>query len=157
MALNYIWAAFFIIAFVVALLKWLLLGDSAVFGLMVQSTFDMAKTSVEIGIYLIGVMSLWLGIMKIGEEGGAIKLLTRIVSPFFSRLFPGVPKDVRAVGAMMTNFSANMLGLDNAATPLGLKAMQELQEVNDKKDTSSNAMIMFIVLNASGLTIVPVS
>lgn len=157
MALNYIWAGFFIIAFVVAVLKWVLLGDSAVFGAMVQSTFDMAKTSVEIAIYLIGVITLWQGIMKIGEEGGAIRVLTRIVSPFFSRLFPGVPKDHPAVGAMMMNFSANMLGLDNAATPLGLKAMQELQDINRDKDTASDAMITFIVLNTSGLTIVPVS
>lgn len=157
MALNYIWAGFFIIAFAVAVLKWVLLGDSAVFGAMVQSTFDMAKTSVEIAIYLIGVITLWQGIMKIGEEGGAIRVLTRIVSPFFSRLFPGVPKDHPAVGAMMMNFSANMLGLDNAATPLGLKAMQELQDINRDKDTASDAMITFIVLNTSGLTIVPVS
>lgn len=157
MALNYVWVSFFIIAFVVAVIRFLVLGDTEIFSLMVQSTFDMAKTSVEIAIYLIGVISLWQGIMKVGEEGGAVKALTRIVSPFFSRLFPEVPKDHPAVGAMMMNFSANMLGLDNAATPLGLKAMNELQEINPEKNKASNAMIMFIVLNTSGLTVVPVS
>lgn len=155
--MNYIWAGFFVVAFVVAIFRFLFLGDSAVFGDMVQSTFDMAKVSVDIAIYLIGVITLWQGIMKIGEEGGAVAILTRLVSPFFARLFPDVPKNHPAVGAMMMNFSANMLGLDNAATPLGLKAMQELQEANDTKETASDAMIMFIVLNTSGLTIVPVS
>lgn len=171
MALNYIWAGFFIIAFAVAVFRtlayyfrdalqweWAFLPENAqVFQALVQSTFDMARTSVEIAIYLIGVITLWQGIMKVGEEGGAVRVLTRIVSPFFSRLFPGVPKDHPAVGAMMMNFSANMLGLDNAATPLGLKAMQELQDINRDKDTASDAMITFIVLNTSGLTIVPVS
>jgi len=157
MALNFVWVFFFLIAFVVAVIRFVILGDTEIFSLMVQSTFDMAKTSVEIAIYLIGVISLWQGIMKVGESGGAIRVLTRIVSPFFSKLFPEVPKDHPAVGAMMMNFSANMLGLDNAATPLGLKAMNELQEINPKKEEASNAMIMFIVLNTSGLTVVPVS
>lgn len=124
---------------------------------MVQSTFDMSKTSVDISIYLIGVITLWQGIMKVGEKGGAVAVLTRAVSPFFTRLFPGIPKDHPAIGSMMMNFSANMLGLDNAATPLGLKAMQELQDSNTEKDQASDAMIMFIVLNTSGLTIVPIS
>jgi len=128
-----------------------------VFGDMVQSTFDMAKVSVDISIYLIGVITLWQGIMKVGEEGGAVNYLTRIVSPFFTKLFPELPKNHPAIGAMMMNFSANMLGLDNAATPLGLKAMQELQTVNEDKEVASNAMIMFIVLNTSGLTVIPVS
>ncbi len=157
MALNYVWVAFFLVAFVVALLRVLLFGDTAVFGDMVQSTFDMAKVSVDIAIYLIGVITLWQGIMKVGEEGGAVNYLTRLVGPFFNKLFPGVPKDHPAVGAMIMNFSANMLGLDNAATPLGLKAMNELQSLNKEEDTASDAMIMFIVLNTSGLTLVPVS
>lgn len=157
MALNYIWVSFFLIAIAVAVVRFIFMGDTEIFSLMVQNTFDMAKTSVEIAIYLIGVISLWQGIMKVGEEGGAVRVLTRLVSPFFSKLFPEVPKDHPAVGAMMMNFSANMLGLDNAATPLGLKAMNELQEINPEKDKASNAMIMFIVLNTSGLTIVPVS
>jgi spore maturation protein SpmA len=157
MALNYIWIAFFLVAFLVAILKLIFLGDTQVFGDMVQSTFDMAKVSVDISIYLIGVISLWQGIMKIGEEGGAVNYLTRIVSPFFTKLFPELPKNHPAIGSMMMNFSANMLGLDNAATPLGLKAMQDLQSNNDKEEVASNAMIMFIVLNTSGLTIVPVS
>ncbi len=156
MALNYIWAGFFVVGFAVALLRFLT-GETGVFADMVQSTFDMAKTSVDIAIYLIGVISLWQGIMRVGEKGGAVRHLTRLVSPFFSRLFPEVPKNHPAIGAMMMNFSANMLGLDNAATPLGLKAMNELQELNPEKDKASNAMIMFIVLNTSGLTIVPVS
>ncbi|MDC1222298.1 spore maturation protein [Salibacteraceae bacterium] len=157
MTFNYIWVGFFVVAFIVAVLKWLILGDTEVFGLMVQSTFDMSKTSVDISIYLIGVITLWQGIMKVGEQGGAVAVLTRAVSPFFTRLFPGIPKDHPAIGSMMMNFSANMLGLDNAATPLGLKAMQELQDSNTEKDQASDAMIMFIVLNTSGLTIVPIS
>ncbi len=157
MALNYIWVAFFLVAFAVALIKFFVAGDTQVFGDMVQSTFDMAKVSVDISIYLIGVISLWQGIMKIGEEGGAVNYLTRIVSPFFTKLFPELPKNHPAIGSMMMNFSANMLGLDNAATPLGLKAMQDLQSTNANQEAASNAMIMFIVLNTSGLTIVPVS
>src|SRR5688572_6160914 len=157
MVLNYIWVAFFLIAFVVALVKLLVFQDMEVFPAMLQSTFDMAKTGLEISIGLAGVMSLWLGLMKIGEKGGMIPILSRIVGPFFSRLFPGVPRDHPATGSIMMNFSANILGLDNAATPLGLKAMNELQELNPDKDTASNAQIMFLVLNASGLTIIPIS
>ncbi len=127
------------------------------FSALVKSTFDNAKTSVEISIYLIGVMTLWLGIMKIGEKGGVIKGLSRLVSPLFSRIFPGIPKDHPAMGSMVMNLSANMLGLDNAATPLGLKAMNELQEVNPSKDTASNAQIMFLMLNTAGMTIIPIS
>lgn len=157
MALNYIWIAFFLIAFVVALIKLVLFQDTQVFPAMLQSTFDMAKTGLEISIGLAGVMSLWLGLMKIGEKGGMVAILSRIVGPFFSRLFPGVPKNHPATGSIIMNFSANILGLDNAATPLGLKAMSELQEVNPDKDTASDAQIMFLVLNASGLTIIPIS
>lgn len=157
MALNYIWIAFFIIAFVVGLVKLIFFGDNEVFTKIMDSTFEMAETSVKISIYLIGVMSLWLGIMKIGENGGAVRALSRITGPFFNKLFPEIPKDHPANGSMLMNFCANMLGLDNAATPLGLKAMGELQELNPKKDTASNAQIMFLVLNTSGLTVVPVS
>ena len=157
MALNYIWGAFFLIAFVVALIKLLFLGDTEVFTKMVESTFTMAETSVNIAIYLIGVMTLWLGIMKIGEEGGAVKILSKIINPLFRKLFPELPKDHPAGGSMLMNFAANMLGLDNAATPLGLKAMNELQELNPNKDTASNAQIMFLVLNTSGLTVIPIS
>jgi spore maturation protein SpmA len=172
MALNYIWIGFFLLAFFTAILK--LIGyifkdfflqfgyhanpdDLMVFSHIVQSTFDMATTSVTISIGLIGAMALWLGIMKIGEEGGAINILSRIIGPFFQQLFPEVPKNHPAFGSMLMNFSANMLGLDNAATPLGLKAMNELQTLNPKPDTATNAQIMFLVLNASGLTIIPVS
>ncbi|MCH7681405.1 spore maturation protein [candidate division KSB1 bacterium] len=157
MALNYIWIAFFLIAFVVALIKLLFLGDSEAFTRIVASTFTMAETSVNIAIYLIGVMTLWLGIMKIGEDGGAIRILSKIISPLFRKLFPEIPKDHPAGGAMLMNFAANMLGLDNAATPLGLKAMKELQKLNPNKDTASNAQIMFLVLNTSGLTLIPIS
>jgi len=155
LALNYIWFAFFIIAFIVALVKLIVFQDTEVFPAMVNSTFDMAKTGFEISIYLSGVMALWLGLMKIGEEGGMVRVLSRLVGPFFSRLFPEIPEDHPANGAIIMNFSANLLGLDNAATPLGLKAMQEMQELNKKKDTASNAMIMFLVLNTSGLSIIP--
>ncbi len=173
MALNYIWVGFIIIGFLVALLRAFgylfrdffadklgVIFDAAdlqVFSAMVDSTFDMAKTSVDISIYLIGVMTLWLGIMKIGEKGGAINAIGKVVNPFFKKLFPEVPENHPAMGSMLMNFAANMLGLDNAATPLGLKAMNELQELNKKKDTASNGQIMFIVLNTSGLTIIPVS
>ena len=157
MALNYIWVAFFLIAFVVALVKLVFFGDMEVFPAMMQSTFDMAKTGLEISIGLAGVMSLWLGLMKIGEKGGMVAILSRVVGPFFSRLFPGVPRNHPATGSIIMNFSANILGLDNAATPLGLKAMSELQELNPDKDTASDAQIMFLVLNASGLTIIPIS
>ena len=157
MVLNYIWVAFFLIAFAVALIKLIVFQDVEVFPLMLQSTFDMAKTGLEISIGLAGVMSLWLGLMKIGEKGGMVPILSRFVGPFFSRLFPSIPKNHPATGSIIMNFSANILGLDNAATPLGLKAMSELQEINPDKDTASDAQIMFLVLNASGLTIIPIS
>jgi spore maturation protein SpmA len=157
MILNYIWVAFFLIAFVVALIKLVVFNDTTVFPAMLQSTFDMAKTGFEISIGLAGVMSLWLGLMKIGEKGGMVPILSRLVGPFFSRLFPEIPRNHPATGSIIMNFSANILGLDNAATPLGLKAMNELQEINPDKDTASNAQIMFLVLNASGLTVIPIS
>ena len=157
MALNYIWVAFFIIAFVVGLFRLIFYGDMEVFPNMVNGTFDSAKTGFEISLGLTGVLTLWMGLMKIGEMGGIIKVFSRIVGPFFSRLFPELPKDHPATGSIMMNFAANMLGLDNAATPLGLKAMKEMQETNTQKDTASNPMIMFLVLNTSGLTIIPIS
>jgi spore maturation protein SpmA len=157
MVLNYIWISFFILAFGVALVKLIVFNDTTVFPAMLQSTFDMAKTGFEISIGLAGVMSLWLGLMKIGERGGMIPILSKIVGPFFSRLFPEIPKNHPATGSIIMNFSANILGLDNAATPLGLKAMNELQEINPDKNTASNAQIMFLVLNASGLTVIPIS
>lgn len=157
MVLNYIWVAFFLIAFVVALVKLVFFQDLQVFPQMLQSTFDMAKTGFELSLALTAVMSLWLGIMKIGEKGGIIPILSKIAGPFFSRLFPEIPKNHPATGSIIMNFSANMMGLDNAATPLGLKAMKELQELNPVKDTASNAQIMFLVLNASGLTIIPLT
>jgi len=157
MALNYIWVSFFLIGFVVALIKLIFFQDVSVFPSMLQSTFDMAKTGFEISISLTGVMSLWLGLMKIGERGGIIPILSRLVGPFFSRLFPEVPRDHPATGSIIMNFSANILGLDNAATPLGLKAMSELQELNPDKETASNAQIMFLVLNTSGFTIIPLA
>lgn len=157
MVLNYIWVAFFLIAFAVALVKLIVFQDMEVFPAMLQSTFDMAKTGLEISIGLAGVMSLWLGLMKIGEKGGMVPILSRFVGPFFSRLFPSIPRNHPATGSIIMNFSANILGLDNAATPLGLKAMSELQEINPDKDTASDAQIMFLVLNASGLTIIPIS
>lgn len=157
MVLNYIWVSFFLIAFVVALVKLIFLGDMEVFPAMLQSTFDMAKTGLEISIGLAGIMSLWLGLMKIGEKGGMVPILSRLVGPFFARLFPGVPRNHPATGSIIMNFSANILGLDNAATPLGLKAMSELQELNPDKDRASDAQIMFLVLNASGLTVIPIS
>jgi spore maturation protein SpmA/spore maturation protein SpmB len=157
MALNYIWVGFFFIAFVVALIKLIFFQDISVFPEMMKASFDMAKSGFELSIGLTGVMTLWLGLMKIGERGGAIPILSRIVGPFFARLFPEIPRNHPATGAMIMNFSANILGLDNAATPLGLKAMKELQELNPQKDTASNAQIMFLVLNASGLTVIPLS
>lgn len=157
MVLNYIWVAFFLIAFVVALVKLIVFQDNTVFPAMLEATFSRARTGFEISIGLTGVMTLWLGLMKIGEKGGMIAILSRLVAPFFSRLFPDVPRNHPATGAIIMNFSANILGLDNAATPLGLKAMKELQEINPNKDTASNAQIMFLVLNASGLTIIPIS
>jgi len=158
MALNYIWISFFIIAFGIALIKLIFFGDNEIFKLLVEGLFDSTKTSVmDIALPLVGTMAFWLGIMNIGEKAGAINFLSRIVGPFFSRLFPEVPENHPASGQMMMNFSANMLGLDNAATPLGLKAMGTLQELNPQKETASNAQIMFLVLHTSGLTILPIS
>lgn len=156
MVLNYIWIGFFLIALIVGIIK-SILGDTAVFGDMVGITFDMAKAGFEISLYLTGILCLWLGIMKIGEKGGSVKMMSRLVGPFFNKLFPDVPEDHPARGSMLMNFSANMLGLDNAATPMGLKAMNELQELNADKKKASNAMIMFLVLNTSGLTLIPVT
>lgn len=157
MALNYIWAAFFLVAFVVALVKLIFFQDTEVFPALLAATFDKAKTGFEISLYLTGVMSLWLGLMKVGERGGMVPIIARLVGPFFSRLFPAVPKDHPATGSIIMNFSANILGLDNAATPLGLKAMDQLQELNPDKETASDAQITFLVLNTSGLTIIPLS
>ena len=157
MVLNYIWIAFFIIAFVVALVKLIFLGDFEVFPAMMDSTFASSKTAFEISLGLTGVLSLWLGVMKIGERGGVVNVLARLLSPVFTRLFPQIPKGHPVTGSIFMNIAANMLGLDNAATPLGLKAMEQMQELNTKKDTASDPMIMFLVLNTSGLTIIPVS
>ena len=157
MVLNYIWIAFFLIAFVVAVVKCACFGDMEVFSNIVGSTFDNAKLGFELSLGLTGVMTLWLGIMKVGEKGGAVNLLSKGVSPLFNRLFPDVPRNHPVHGSMVMNIAANMLGLDNAATPLGLKAMKELQELNPNKDRASNSMIMFLVLNTSGLTIIPIS
>ncbi|MCC6243739.1 MAG: hypothetical protein IT353_12925 [Gemmatimonadaceae bacterium] len=156
MTLNYIWLAFFLISLVVGLVK-LIGGDVTVFSAMTQATFDSAKTGFDISIGLTGVLTLWLGLMKVGEAGGAIGVMAKVVSPFFRRLFPEVPKDHPVLGSIIMNFSANMLGLDNAATPLGLKAMNELQSLNPDKETATNAQIMFLVLNTSGLTLIPIS
>ena len=157
MVLNYIWVAFFLIAFGVALVKLIFLGDVQVFTDIMNSTYDTARTGFEISLGLTGVLSLWLGIMKIGERGGMIELFSRGVAPLFSKLFPDIPRNHPASGSILMNISANMLGLDNAATPFGLKAMQELQEINPTKESASNPMIMFLVLNASGLTLIPVT
>ena len=157
MVLNYIWIAFFAIAFVIAVIKLLCFGDTEVFPAIMNSTFDTAKTAFEISLGLTGVLSLWLGVMKIGERGGVVNAMARLLSPVFTKLFPEIPKNHPVFGNIFMNISANMLGLDNAATPLGLKAMEELQALNAKKDIASNSMIMFLVLNTSGLTIIPVS
>lgn len=157
MVLNYIWVAFFIIAFVIAVIKLVFMGDYDVFPAMMDSTFASSKTAFEISLGLTGVLSLWLGIMKIGEKGGIIDVFARMLSPIFTKLFPDIPKGHPVTGSIFMNISANMLGLDNAATPLGLKAMEQLQELNTKKDTASNPMIMFLVLNTSGLTLIPIS
>jgi len=157
LVLNYIWIAFFLIAFIIAIFKLIVLGDTEIFPNLITATFDSAKTGFEISLGLTGVMTLWLGLMNIGEKGGAVNFLSRIVRPFFSRLFPEIPRDHPATGHILMNFSANMLGLDNSATPLGLKAMQSMQDLNLNKDTASNAQIMFLVLNTSGLTIIPIS
>ncbi|MCI5709640.1 MAG: spore maturation protein [Prevotella sp.] len=157
MVLNYIWIAFFLVAFVIATVKLIFMGDMTVFPAMMDSTFSSSKTAFEISLGLTGVLSLWLGIMKIGEKGGVVNVLARILSPVFAKLFPDIPKGHPVTGSIFMNIAANMLGLDNAATPLGLKAMEQLQELNPKKDTASNPMIMFLVLNTSGLTLIPVS
>lgn len=157
MVLNYIWIAFFVIAFVIGLAKLIFESDVSVFPAMMNATFDTSKTAFEISLGLTGVLSLWLGVMKIGEHSGFINALARVLSPVFSRLFPDIPKGDPATGAIFMNIAANMLGLDNAATPLGLKAMERLQTLNPRKDTASNPMIMFLVLNTSGLTLIPVS
>lgn len=157
MVLNIIFAAFFLIGFFFALWQWAFYGNQDVFPEMLEATFAMAKTAFEIALYLTGGMCLWLGIMKIGERGGAVNILARLVRPLFRRLFPDVPSDHPANASMLMNISANMLGLDNAATPLGLKAMQELQELNPDKERATNSQIMFLVLNTSGLTLIPIS
>ena len=157
MVLNYIWIAFFLVAFIIALVKLIFLGDVEVFPAMMDATFAQSKTAFEISLGLTGVLALWLGIMKIGERGGVVNVLARWLSPVFTRLFPQIPKGHPVTGSIFMNLSANMLGLDNAATPMGLKAMEQLQELNTQKDTASNSMIMFLVLNTSGLTLIPVS
>jgi spore maturation protein SpmA len=158
MALNYIWTGFFLVGFIAALAQWIFLGDTEIFKRIIDGTFDAAKMGVmDIALPLAGVMTLWLGIMNIGEKAGAVGWLAKVISPFFSRIFPDVPKDHPATGHMVMNFSANLLGLDNAATPFGLKAMESLQTLNPDKDTASNAQIMFLVLHTSGLTLIPLA
>ena len=157
MVLNYIWLAFFLTAFAVASVRLIFFGDTTVFPDIINSTFASSKTAFEISLGLTGVLSLWLGIMKIGEMGGVVNWFARILSPLFSKLFPDIPKGHPVTGSIFMNLAANMLGLDNAATPLGLKAMEGLQELNPRKETASNPMIMFLVLNTSGLTIIPIS
>jgi len=157
MALNYVWVAFFLIAFVVALLRATVGGDAEVFSRLVSGLFDSAKTGAELSLGLVGVMAFWLGIMRVGERAGMVTLFAKGVSPFFGRLFPDIPRGNPAGGSIVMNFSANMLGLDNAATPVGLKAMKELQEINPDKNTASNAQIMFLVLNTAGITLIPTS
>lgn len=157
MVLNYIWIGFIIIAFVIALVKLIFLGDVTIFPALIDSTFASSKTAFEISLGLTGVLSLWLGIMKIGERGGVVNVLARALSPVFTRLFPDIPKGHPVTGAIFMNIAANMLGLDNAATPLGLKAMEQLQTLNPNKETATNPMIMFLVLNTSGLTLIPIS
>ena len=157
MVLNYIWIAFFIIAFVIATIKLVFMGDINVFPAIMNSTFDSAKTAFEISLGLTGVLSLWIGIMKIGEKGGLVNILAIALSPLFCKLFPDIPKNHPVIGNIFMNISANMLGLDNAATPLGLKAMEGLQELNPEKEKATNPMIMFLVLNTSGLTLIPAS
>ncbi|MDO8930341.1 MAG: nucleoside recognition domain-containing protein, partial [Bacteroidota bacterium] len=157
MVLNYIWIFFFVVAFVIGLVKLIFFGDMNIFQQMMNSTFDMAKTGFEISLGLTGVLTLWMGIMKIGEKGGVVRIFSRLVGPFFNKLFPSLGKNHPAYGSIIMNIAANMLNLDNAATPMGLKAMKEMQETNPSKDTASDAQIMFMVLNASGLTIIPIS
>ena len=155
MALNYIWIAFFLIGFVVAVIRLIFFGDTEIFSQIMQGVFSDAKNGFEISLGLTGVLALWLGFMKIGERGGVINILAKLIAPFFRKIFPEIPKDHPVYGTIMLNIAANMLGLDNAATPMGLKAMDEMQEFNSKKDTASNAQIMFLVLNTSGLTLIP--
>ncbi|WP_455624174.1 nucleoside recognition domain-containing protein [Parabacteroides sp.] len=157
MVLNYIWIAFFLIAFVVAVGKLVIGGDTAVFTEIINASFASAKTGFEISLGLTGILSLWLGIMKIGEKGGVIQAFARLAAPVFSKLFPDIPKDHPVTGSIFMNLSANLLGLDNAATPMGLKAMQQLQELNPKKESASNSMVMFLCINASGLTLIPIT
>lgn len=157
MVLNVIWISFFFIAFLAALWQWLFAGDSAIFGRIMSDAFAAAKTGFEVSLFLTGVLTMMLGIMKIGEKGGAVAIMAKVVDPLFRRIFPGVPSGHPAQGSILMNFAANMLGLDNAATPIGLKAMKELQELNPDKDTASDAQILFLVLNASGLTLIPIS
>ena len=157
MVLNYIWIAFFLIAFVVAVGKLVIGGDTAVFTEMINDSFASAKTGFEISLGLTGILSLWLGIMKIGEKGGVIQAFARLAAPVFSKLFPDIPRDHPVTGSIFMNLSANLLGLDNAATPMGLKAMQQLQELNPNKESASNSMVMFLCINASGLTLIPIT
>jgi spore maturation protein SpmA len=158
MALTYIWSGFFIVGFLAALAQWLIMGDTEVFKKIVDGTFDSAKVAVmEIALPLAGVMTFWLGILNIGEKAGTINVISKLISPFFSRIFPSVPKDHPATGHMVMNFSANFLGLDNAATPFGLKAMESLQTINSNKDEASDAQLMFLVIQTAGLTLIPLS
>lgn len=157
MVLNYIWIAFFIIAFIIATIKLIFLGDTTIFPAIMDSIFEMAKVGFELSLGLTGVLALWLGFMKIGEKGGVIRAFAKVLNPLFKKLFPEIPEDHPAIGSIVMNISANMLGLDNAATPMGLKAMKEMQELNNTKDTASNAQILFLVLNTSGLTLIPIS
>lgn len=157
MVLNYIWIAFFLIAFVVAVGKLVIGGDTAVFTEIINASFASAKTGFEISLGLTGILSLWLGIMKIGEKGGVIQAFARLAAPVFSKLFPDIPRDRPVTGSIFMNLSANLLGLDNAATPMGLKAMQQLQELNPNKESASNSMVMFLCINASGLTLIPIT
>ncbi len=157
MVFNYIWVGFFIIAFIVGLIRLVFFGDTEIFPELVGSTFEMAKSGFELSLGLTGVMTLWLGFMKVGEKAGMVNVLSRLVAPLFKKLFPDIPKNHPAMGSILMNIAANMLGLDNAATPMGLKAMDQLQSINPEKKTASNSMIMFLVLNTSGLTLIPVS
>lgn len=157
MALNYIWIGFFLVAFLVALIKLIFFGDTQVFPAIMESTFAMAKTGFEISLGLTGALTLWMGIMRIGEKGGVVAIIAKVISPLFTKIYPDIPKNHPVFGPMLMNFSMNFLGLDNAATPLGIKTMEGLQELNPKKDSASNAQIMFLVLNTSGLTLIPVS
>ena len=157
MVLNYIWIGFFLVSFLIAVVRLIFMGDVEVFPTMMDSTFDSSKTAFEISIGLTGVLALWMGIMKVGEKGGVVAAFAKLLGPVFCRLFPDIPKGHPVTGSIFMNIAANMLGLDNAATPMGLKAMEQMQELNPKKDTATNSIIMFLVLNTSGLTIIPVS